>query len=149
MVMPCICPTTYILQGGSFQFNHFLNLIESIFNFLTTTTLHINRASGPSRSTAFLNWTHQFIIDDLHYRGSATFQVKPNQPCFLHQPKCSVLGIATYPPLLAGLVGDLYGSRCPSLTVITPKFRLVCNPPNNHSHHSSCSRDSRSPLEPL
>ena len=83
--MPCICPTTYILQGVvSFQFNHFLNLIESIFNFLTTTTLHINRASGPSRSTALLNWTHQFIIDDLHYRGSATFQVKPNQVCFFH-----------------------------------------------------------------
>ena len=135
--------------GMSFQFNHFLNLIESIFNFLTTTTLHINRASGPSRSTALLNWTHQFIIDDLHYRGSATFQVKPNQSRFFHQPECSVLGIATYPPLLAGLVGDLYLSRCPSLTVVTPKLFLVCISPYYHSHHSSCSRDSRSLLEPL
>ena len=148
--MPCIWPTTYKTQGGvSFQFNYFLNLIESIFNFLTTTTLYINRASGPSRSTALLNWTHQFIIDNLHYRGSAAFQVKPNQPCFLHQPKCSVLGIATHTPLHAGLVGDLHGFRCPSLTVVTPKFTLVCNPPYDDSHDSSCSGDSRSHLEPF
>ena len=54
--MPCIWPATYKTQGGvSFQFNYFLNLIESIFNFLTTTTLYINRASGPPRSTALLN----------------------------------------------------------------------------------------------
>ena len=39
---------------------------ESSFNFFATTTLHINRASGPSRSTALLNWTHQFIINNLH-----------------------------------------------------------------------------------
>ena len=139
----------YSSGGVSFQFNHFLNLIESIFNFLTTTTLHINRASGPSRSTALLNWTHQFIIDDLHYRGSATFQVKPNQSRFFHQPECSILGIATHTPLLAGLVGNFYVSRCPSLTVVTPKLFLVCIPPYYHSHHSSCSGDSRSLLEPL
>ena len=39
-------PPPIKLRGGSFQFNHFLNLIESIFNFLTTTTLHINSAPG-------------------------------------------------------------------------------------------------------
>ncbi len=143
--------THYLYSSGgvSFQFNHFLNLIESIFNFLTTTTLHINRASGPSRSTALLNWTHQFIIDDLHYRGSATFQVKPNQSCFLHQTKCSVLGIATDSPLHAVLGSNLYVSRCPSLTAVPPKLFLVCNPPYNQPHHTSCSRDSRSLLEPL
>ena len=54
----------YSSEGGSFQFNHFLNLIESIFNFLTTTTLHINRPPGPYRSTTLLNRS-QFSIYNL------------------------------------------------------------------------------------
>ena len=102
-----------------------------------------------STRSALGYWSLELIIDDLHERGSATFQVKPNQPCFLHQPECRVLGITTYSPLLAVMVGNLYVSRCPSLTVITPKFTLVCNPPYNQPHHTSCSRDSRSLLEPL
>ena len=39
MVMPCICPTTYILQGGvSLHFHHFLYFIESSFNLFMTLT---------------------------------------------------------------------------------------------------------------
>ena len=148
--MPCIWPTTYKTQGGAFQFNYFLNLIESSFLISSILPLSlINRPPGPSRSFALLNWTHQFIIDDLHNRGSTTFQVKPNQACFFHQPECSVLGIATDSPLHAGLVGDLHGSRCPSLTVVPPKLPLVCNPPANQSHHGSWSRDRRSSLKPF
>ncbi len=94
-------------------------------------------------------WLPEFIINDLHNGRPATFCLKPNQPCFFHPPECSVLGITTYAPLHAGLVCDLDGSRCPSLTVVPPKPFLVSNPPNNQTHHTSCSGDSRSPLEPL
>ena len=91
----------------------------------------------------------QFIINDLHNGGSATFCIKPNQSRFLHQPKCSVLGIATHAPLHAVLGSNLHGPRRPSLTVMAPKLPLVCLSPYDNSNHTCSSRDSRSLLEPL
>ena len=102
-----------------------------------------------STRSALGYWPPEFIIDDLHNGRPTPFQVKPNQSCFFHQPKCSVLGIATHAPFHAVLVGNLYVPRSPSLTVVTPKLFLVYIPPYYQPHHTGCSRDSRSPLEPL
>ena len=101
-----------------------------------------------STSFTLCCWS-QFIINDLHNGRSAPFCIKPNQPCFLHQPKCSVLGITTHPPLHAGLVGNLHAPRRPSLTVMAPKLPLVCLSPYDNSNHTCSSRDNRSLLEPL
>ena len=101
-------------------------------------------------STSFaLGYWSQFIINNLHNGWSATFQVKPNQSCFFHQPECSVLGIATHAPLHAVLGSNLHGPRRPSLTVMAPKLPLVCLSPYDNSNHTCSSRDSRSLLEPL